>query len=459
MLQARDQGENVSSSRSRTIKIISISLSVAMASLDAAIANTILPTLSTELSIAPPEAVWIVTSYQLVMVAAMLPLSALGGAVGHQRIFAGGLALFTLTSLICGLATSMPVLVLARAAQGLGAAGIMGSNAALVREIYPPAQLGRGLGVNALVIALGLAGGPVVASAVLSVATWHWLFLLNVPIGALAIALIGRSKSGEPPGHGPGMVSSLLCVMMFGFFIHGLGQLSARGFSLLGLSELVAASICCVILVRHDRRSSYPVLPVDLFLRPQFCFPVSTALFAYATQGLAMVALPFVYHLALGRSQLEVGFLIAPWPIMGALMAPIAGSLSDRLPSQVLGAIGLGCLGIGLGTVSLLSAHASTELIMLCMGLCGFGFGLFLSPNQRAIMANAPTELAGPASGILGTVRLLGQALGATAVSFALATSMQHGLSIVLLTGAFWASIGLVLSVLGYRYHRQVRKK
>lgn len=167
-----------------------------MASLDTAIANTALPTIARDLRASDAGSIWVISGYQLAMVAGLLPAAALGEILGHRRVYMVGIVVFTLASLACGLAPTLPVLVAARILQGLGAAGVMSVNAALLRFIYPAPVLGRGMGLNAMVVGLSFAAGPTAASTILLLGSWHWLFLVNVPIGLLAMALGLR---GLPP--------------------------------------------------------------------------------------------------------------------------------------------------------------------------------------------------------------------------------------------------------------------
>src|SRR5256885_15778832 len=171
---------------------------VAMASLDTAIANIALPAIAADLHVSPADVVWVVNIYQIALVATLLPLGALGAIVGHQRIYLGGLLLFTLASLGCAFAWSLPSLTAARALQGLGASGIMSVNAALVRFVYPTHMLGRGFGHNALVVGTAFTFGPTIASGILSIGTWPWLFAINIPFGVIAM-LIGLKTLPKTP--------------------------------------------------------------------------------------------------------------------------------------------------------------------------------------------------------------------------------------------------------------------
>src|ERR1700751_5965103 len=170
--------------------VAAIFTALTMASLDTAIANIALPAISAELHVSPAEAVWVVNVYQIALVATLLPLGALGEIVGHERIYLGGLLLFTLASLGCALAWSLPSLLVARTLQGLGASGIMSVNTALVRFVYPSRLHGRGFGHNALVVATAFTLGPTIASGILALGPWPWLFAVNIPFGVTAL-LIG----------------------------------------------------------------------------------------------------------------------------------------------------------------------------------------------------------------------------------------------------------------------------
>lgn len=440
---ARDSAEH-----SRGAAMAAISLAVIIATLDVTVTNTALPTIRGQLHVPLAHVIWVVTSYQIAMVAAMLPFAGLGEVIGHRRVFIGGTLLLTLASLGCGLAGSLPELIGIRFVQGLGAAAVMSANTALVRAIYPPHQLGRGLGLNVLVIALGLGGGPVLASAVLSVASWHWLFFINVPVGIAAALLAWRLLPGEPSSSRRfDVVGALLCAALFGFTIQGLTGLSRSLLNPATGVEWTLAAICGYCLIRRERGRSHPILPTDLFRNMTFSLSTVTAFCAYATQGLALVSLPFVFQTLMHHSQSQIGFLIAPWPVAGALMGPMAGSLSDRIPASILRGLGLFCLGAGVAILAYLPVTATTWNVVGAMVLCGLGFGLFLSPNQRTLMASAPPGRNGSASGVLGLARLLGQSTGAALVAVSFSLSATHGATMALWMGCAFALAGSGLSV------------
>jgi DHA2 family multidrug resistance protein-like MFS transporter len=422
-------------------------VAVALATLDTAIANVALPAIAADLHATPATSVWIINAYQLAMVATLLPFAALGDLVGHRRVYIGGLALFTLTSLGCALAPSLPALAVARALQGVGAAAVMSVNTALIRFIFPPNRLGRGVGLNALVVGVSFTVGPTVASLLLSVGPWPWLFAINVPLGLVALVVALRNLPHTPRGtHRFDRVAALLNVAAFASLVLALGAAAQRAALPVVLGPLAAAAVFGVWLVRRESGHPAPMLPVDLFRRPMFTLSTLTALCAFTTQGLAFVSLPFYFETVLHRNQIETGFLMTPWPAVVALLSPIAGRLSDRYPPGLLGAIGLGTLALGMVSLALLPAHPSALTIGLRMALCGAGFGFFQSPNLNALMASAPPHRSGGASGIIATARLLGQSVGAALVALAFGLAGHHGPTLALAAGGGFAAAGCIAS-------------
>ena len=429
--------------------VAAIFTALAMASLDTAIANIALPAIAADLHVSPADAVWVVNIYQIAVVATLLPLGALGEIVGHQRIYLGGLLLFTLASLGCALAWSLPSLTAARALQGLGASGVLAVNAALVRFVYPTHMLGRGFGHNALVVGTAFTFGPTIASAILAVGTWPWLFAVNVPFGVIALWVGLRTLPNTPRAkHAFDFTSAALTASCLGLFIVGIGGAAHQvSPALVGLM-LAAALLLGWIMIRRDAGHPAPMLPVDLFRRPMFALSAATSVCSFAVQGLAFVSLPFYFEDVLHRSQVETGFFMTPWPLVVTIMAPIGGRLSDRYPVGILGGIGLVLLGIGMALLAMLPPEPATADIVWRTVICGIGFGFFQTPNLRALMASAPSHRSGSASSIVATARLTGQTLGAALAALCFALGGHNGATLALALGAGFAAIGSVMSFL-----------
>ncbi len=429
--------------------VATILISVALATIDTAIANTALPAIAADLHAAPAASVWVINAYQLALVATVLPLAALGDIVGHRRIYAAGLGIFTLASLACALATTLPTLAAARALQGVGASGIMAVNAALLRFVFPPERLGRGVGLNSLVVGVSFAVGPSIASLILAVASWPWLFGINVPLGIAAFVFAAGSLPDSPRGgHRFDTPAALLTVVAFTALIVALGTAAQREPLVLSAGALGLAVVAGMLLVRRESGKPSPILPVDLFRRPAFALSSLTAVCTFVAQGVAFVALPFYFEGVLHRNQVDTGFLMSPWSIVVALAAPIAGRLSDRYPPGILGGIGLAVLALGMASLALLPAQPSAADIVVRMAICGAGFGFFQAPNLRALMSSAPPERAGGASGTIATSRLLGQTTGAALTAFCFSLGGVEGSTGALWLGAGFAAVASVASSL-----------
>ncbi|NUR10692.1 MAG: MFS transporter [Bradyrhizobium sp.] len=390
-----------------------------MAVLDGAIANIALPTIAADLGASPATSVWIVNAYQLTITILLLPLAALGDRLGYRRIYIPGLALFTLGSMGCALADSLAGLISARVFQGVGAACIMSMNAALVRATYPAKMLGRGIGYNALVLSMSAAAGPTLAALILSVGKWPWLFLINLPIGIAAV-VVGLKALPHTKGHGHPFdwLAAILSGAMMGCTVFG-AETFARENGAIGAVLILCGAGAGVWLVRREWGNPAPLFPVDLLKIRIFSMSIATSTVSFAAQMLAYVTLPFLFQSVMGRSAFETGLLMTPWPLALGVIAPVAGRLADRVRAGLLGGIGLAIFAVGLFALSRLSIHPSTLDIAWRMALCGIGFGLFQSPNNRTIVGSAPRNRSGAAGGMIATARLLGQTTGAVVVGVA----------------------------------------
>jgi len=430
--------------------IATIALGIIMSVVDGAIANVALPTIAIDLHASPAFSIWIVNGYQLAITISLLPLASLGEIIGYRRVYLAGLLLFTLASVLCALSHSLAWLTFSRILQGFGAAGIMSVNAALVRYTYPHAQLGRGIGINAMVVAVSAAVGPTIAAGILAVASWPFLFAVNAPIGVVALALGWRFlPHTKPADRAFDWQSAGLSAITFGVGIAAIDSVGhGEPLSICALEFAVALVAGAALLWRETHMDESPLLPVDLLRIPVFALSISTSIASFCAQMLAFVAIPFYLQHRFGYSAVEMGLLITPWPIAVAIAAPLAGRLVEDYPAGLLGGIGLLLFAIGLGALALLPDAPSHLDVIWRMALAGFGFGLFQTPNNRTMIAAAPRERSGGASGMLGTARLLGQTTGAALVALLLGRFPVEGTQLSLLTGVGFALVGATLSML-----------
>lgn len=428
--------------------ILTIALAVTMATLDGAIANIALPTIAHDLNASPAASIWVVNAYQLAITVTLLPLASLGELFEYRRVYRVGLLIFTIASFACTISDSLTTLTLARVLQGLGAAGIMSVNTALVRFIWPRASLGRGIGYNALVVAVSAAVGPTVAAAILAVASWQWLFAINVPIGLVALFATSALPQTDRARHRFDGLSAMLNALTFGLLITGIDSFGHHEGLLAAGGEFLAAGVFGYLLVWRQLSQAWPLLPIDLLRIPLFALSVATSVCSFVAQMLAYVSLPFYLQDHLGFSQVETGLLMTPWPLTTAIVAPVAGRLADRFPVGILNGIGLAIFAIGLALLGFLPAHPGTIAIAWRMAVCGFGFGFFQSPNNRAIIGSAPKERSGGASGMLGTARLLGQTTGAAVAALLFGIFPRTGTIVALITAAIVAAAAAGVSCL-----------
>ena len=429
--------------------VLALALAITLAVIDSAIANVALPTIAEDLHTDPALSIWVVNGYQLAITVSLLPLSSMGDITGYRRIYLGGLVVFTLASLACAFSTSLPMLAAARVIQGFGAAGILSVNTALLRHIYPSRLLGRGIGVNALVVAVSSAVGPTIASAILSIATWPWLFAVNIPIGvaALIVGWLYLPNSGRSP-HPFDWISAILSAAGFGALIGSIDALGHGERFELFMVEILLTLALAYLLVRREMGKPAPMLPVDLLRIPIFALSICTSVCSFAAQMLALVALPFMMQMDLHYTAVETGLLITPWPVAIAIASPIAGRLADRYSAGILGGVGLFLFAMGLLSLAFLPNPPGRVDIIWRMALCGFGFGLFQSPNNRAMISAAPKSRSGGASGMLGTARLLGQTSGAAIVALLFARLPDgQAPSVALLLGAGSALVAAGVSL------------
>lgn len=431
-----------------------IVLGITLAVLDSSVVNLALPGMVRDLHSTASGAVWIVNAYQLATLVLLLPLATLGDRVGYKRIYIAGVVVFTIASGLASFSTSLGMLAAARALQGAGAAGIMSVNSALVRLTYPSDALGRGIALNSVTVAIAAVAGPVVAAAILSVASWPWLFLVNIPLG-IALFFLGRSvlpmNPTRPIAGSLSAADVTLNAAMFVLLFLGADLVGASSSTTLGLLLLAACVAVGVVHVRRQLVKTHPLLPIDLLRIPVFRLSMATSICAFAAQTITFVTLPFLFLEAWHRTPAQAGLLIACWPLGIIVAAPVAGRLIGRYPDGKLGAIGLGVLAAGLALLALAAHDASADGTWWRLAICGMGFGLFQSPNNHTIITSAPHHRAGAASGMLGTARLTGQSSGAALLAAVFAVSSAHNVRSTEIALTFAACLAAAAAVFSGR--------
>ncbi len=422
----------------RALAVVAISAAIAVTVLDSSMLNVALPGIARDLGVSPAAATWLLNAYQLTVVTTLLPLASLGESLGFRRVFLSGFALFGLASAGAALAEGFEALLAFRVLQGLGASAVMSLTAGLVRHTYPARQLGRAIGINAMVVAVSGASAPTLAALILSVAPWPALFAVNVPASLVGIA-IGLRALPAVAGSGRRFdgLGAALNVATFGLVFLGLDLLlHAILPALLLATGGVAAGW---LLVRRQRAQPAPLLPLDLLRLPVIAVAVAASVCGFAAWYASYVSLPFLLQAA-GYGQVATGLVMTPWPLGMAVAAPLAGRLADRV-------VGMAAMATGLAIVAAVPLAGNALLLGATMALCGAGFGCFQTPNNRTMLGSAPKARSGSAGGMQATARLLGTTLGTTVVALCFQVAGPGGPRAALVAGIGFAVAAGALSL------------
>lgn len=311
-----------------------------LAVLDGTICNVALPSIAAELQVSSSSSIWVVNAFQLVIMMTLLPFASLGELIGYKRVYGYGIVIFTLGSLFCALSPSLLWLVLSRAFQGVGASMIMSVNTSLIKLIYPRRHLGKGVGLNATMVALASVTGPTLAAGILSFASWPWLFAVNVPVGVVTFFMVRKYLPDNPVkvlGRRFNWREAVLNAMTFGLLIGAVESYSHGGSPLLSLVGIGLCVVAGYVYVRVQKGERYPMLPFDLLRIPIFTMSVVTSILSFTAQMLAMVAMPFLLATTFGYDAVATGLLMTFWPLVILFVAPLAGWLIGRVHPGILG--------------------------------------------------------------------------------------------------------------------------
>src|SRR5438105_8307189 len=389
---------------------------------------------------------WIIIGYLIVIAAFLLTLGRLADMVGRKPIYEAGLVIFVLGSIFSGAAPSLAILIIARLLQGVGGAFIFAVNTAMITSVFPASERGRALGLNAVVVALGVSAGPTIGGLITQYLSWRWIFYVNVPIGAL-VFLIGMRVLTEPLHRNKERfdpVGAVLFAIGLASMILGFSFGQEWGWTSPGIiSSLVVGGVALVAAVLVERRVPDPILKLSLLKNRVF----ASANLSFVLAMLALFApgflLPFYFEELRGFPAVQAGLLLTPLSLTLAVIAPLSGSLADRFGSRILAPLGLAIACCGLVLLSQLNAHSSIFDIIWRLVVIGIGQGLFQSPNTRALMGAAPPDEQGVPSGLLSAGRVIGQAL-----SVALAGTIFSGFGAAA-AGVLLSSQGQNLSTSG----------
>lgn len=392
-----------------------VAMSTFLSTVDGSIVNVALPTLVAELDTVFAVAQWVILAYLLTQATLMPSIGRLGDMWGKKRIYTGGIVVFTASSVLCALAPSVYWLIGFRLAQAVGSVMMLGLGMAIITEAFPPRERGKAIGLNGAFVSIGVVLGPTLGGIILSVASWHWIFLVNLPIGIAGAFLAWRYVPDKRPSgkqHFDFAGAALLFLSLLALLL-GLTMGQQLRFSdprILALFGAAAVFLSGFLWV--EKRHEQPMLDLALLQQPQFSLSLLIGTLVFMGLAGTTLLLPFYLQNMRGFAPQQVGLMMALIPVFLGVAAPLSGSASDRYGTRLIASLGLFIMGAGYLVMS--GFDQTTTLLLFALGTLpiGIGMGVFQSPNNSAVMGAAPPERLGVASGLLGLSRTLGQTAG-----------------------------------------------
>ena len=370
-----------------------------------------LPSLGRELSLDAVTLGWITTAYLLSSASFLVPFGRIADIYGRKRTFTAGIAIFTLTSLLAGLADSPTMLITCRVFQGIGGAMLAGTSAALLTTAFPANERGKVLGIGAAAVYIALSLGPVLGGILTQRFGWRSVFFPSAVLGLAVISVIVWKLKGEwtgAEGERFDFAGSAIYILGLVALVYGFTLLPAPA----GVWLIVGGTIGLAAFVRWEMRTKSPVLDISLFKNSRtFALSNLAALISYS----ATFAIPFLISLYLqylkGFTPGSAGLILVAMPAMQAVFSPLAGRLSDRIEPRAISSAGMALTTAGLGIFIFLNEATPLQFIVGNLALVGFGFALFSAPNTNAVMSSAPQTAYGVASATVATMRQIGMVL------------------------------------------------
>lgn len=398
-------------------------MGVFLGTIDGSIVNIGLNNLVKELGQPLAVVEWVVLAYMLTNCVLLLSIGRLGDMIGKKQIYLAGLIIFTIGSGLCGAAANIYLLIGFRVLQAVGSAMLMALGTALVTEAFPPQERGQALGIMGTLVSVGIITGPTIGGIILESLSWHWLFFVNLPIGVIGVIMVNRFVPAGQAGESQKFDFAGAGVMFISLlsFLTALTVGQHQGFNspwVYALFILFAASMA--VFIRVEQLSEFPMIDLSMFKNRMFSINLITGFLTFIVTAGTMMIIPLYLQNILHHGPRVAGLMMAVTPLTVALVAPISGSLSDRIGSRLITSLGLLMILIGIISLSTLSAQTTVFGYVLRFIPVGMGIGMFQSPNNSAIMGSVPRERFGIASSLLSLNRTIGQAAG------------------IALLGAFW---------------------
>jgi len=435
--------------------LLAVGIGTFMTALDGSVVNTILPIVNRSLNSTIASVEWVVTIYLLIVSSLLLSFGRLGDIRGHKFVYILGIFIFLISSVSCGISRSVPWLVTFRGFQALGGAMLAANSPAILTKSFPSQQRGQALGLQSTMTYLGLTVGPSLGGLIAEYFNWRAVFYINVPVVMLAVGLSLRyipSDRAETKNEHFDWIGSLLFMSGLIALLYGLNQGHSLGWTSMPiLASLLFSLILLFLFIFIEKRIKNPMLDLDLFSNHLFSLTVVSSILNYMCVYTILFMTPFYLIQARGFSSSQTGLILTAMPIVMALVAPMSGTLSDRIGTRLPALVGMLALACGLYFLSRLSFDSQILQIVYSLGIAGFGTGVFISPNTSALMGAAPRYRQGIAAGIMATSRNFGMVLGVGLAGAILTTYLSrypNSQPLVLMNGiqtTFLVAVGIAL--------------
>lgn len=404
-----------STDKKRWLILFTTVLLTFMSTLDSSIVNVALPVMSQKLAVSMASIEWVVTSYLIVIVGTILIFGRLADIKGKTSVFKLGIIIFTLGSLLCGLSNSLVMLVFSRILQAIGAAGTMSTSQGIITQVFPKNERGRALGLNGTFVALGSMIGPPVGGIIVSILSWQYIFLINVPIGILALALAMKtlpkssSNSNEKLDIKGAILFGSTMVLLFSALTFG----KEIGYDNIGIIiSFIVSIILFISFIIVEKRIDEPLLKLEIFSNSLFSLSIFCAFISFVAISCSNIILPFYLQYVMKLAPSVTGVLMMVSPIILSVVAPMSGYISDRIGSEVLTFLGLMGTSLGLFLISTLNEYSHIGVLIAFIAIMTLGNGMFQSPNNSLVMSTVDTKNLGIAGSINALVRNLGMVFG-----------------------------------------------
>ena len=435
--------------------LVAIGMGTFMTALDTSVANTVLPVIGKSFNEAISNVEWVVTIYLLVLSGLLLSFGRLGDMRGHKTIYLSGFGVFIIGSLLSGIAPNIVSLIAFRGLQALGAAMLAANSPAILTKSFPAQQRGQALGLQATMTYLGLIAGPSLGGWLASLFSWRVVFYINIPVGLVFLWLGNHFIPGDTIHQQaekfdyPGAITFMLGL---GALLLGLNKGEEWGWTSIPILVLLFGAIFLLsVFVFVEKRSKQPMLDLSLFKQLPFSMTAASAIINYIGVYSSIFLMPFYLIQGRGFTPAQAGLILTAQPLVMAVVAPISGTLSDRIGTRLPAVFGMAVLSTGLFLLSRLGAQSEIKTMMMALAVIGLGTGAFISPNNSALMGSAPISRQGIAAGILATARNFGMVLGVGIAGAIFTTTLTRGSSGSIYTGGL-AQNGEIFKALGVSF-------